>query len=176
MKVLWFVNTSGNSRITNSNNRGGWISSLETAILENTNIELSLAFPSDILYYKKIERVFYHGLKVKHNTKLKRLFQRYFNKLPNEIPMENILNLIESVHRDIIHIHGTQNSFGLVIDKVKIPIVVSIQGNTTVYSKKYFSGMSRETILSNTNILDFLFRADFLSRYKIFQKQSSSKF
>ena len=172
MKVLWFVNTSGNSKILNSNNRGGWISSLETAILRNSDTELALAFPSETTYHEKCARVTYYGLEVKYNTKIKRLFQRYLKKLPNEIHIEKIINVINEFKPEIIHIHGTENLFGLIIDKVKIPTIVSIQGNITVISKKYFSGISREDTLRNTGVLDYLAKADLIFKYKMFLKQS----
>ncbi len=56
--------------------------------------------------------------------------------------MPVFLRAVEQFKPDIIHVHGTEFPFGLIRRQVKdIPVVVSIQGNLTVYSEKYFAGL-----------------------------------
>ena len=52
----------------------------------------------------------------------------------------DFLKVIEMVKPDIIHIHGTENTFHTILGKVNIPVVISIQGNPSVYSYKFRSG------------------------------------
>ena len=52
-----------------------------------------------------------------------------------------MLKIIEEVKPDLIHIHGTEERFGLIQEYVKgVPVVFSIQGLLAPYSEKYFSG------------------------------------
>jgi glycosyltransferase involved in cell wall biosynthesis len=51
------------------------------------------------------------------------------------------MEIIDSVKPDLIHIHGTENSFRCIIGKTSIPIVVSIQGIITSCLNKYTSGI-----------------------------------
>lgn len=48
MKVLWFCNTPSNAaaELGSNSKGGGWISSLETLVTEQTDIELGLLFLS----------------------------------------------------------------------------------------------------------------------------------
>jgi len=53
-------------------------------------------------------------------------------------------SIIDDFKPDIIHVHGTEHFYGLLgsENRVKVPIVISIQGLIHDYSKYYFSGLS----------------------------------
>ena len=56
-----------------------------------------------------------------------------------------MLDVVKQSQPDIIHIHGTEESFGLISDYIRdIPIVFSIQGMITPYKEKFFSGIPKE--------------------------------
>lgn len=62
--------------------------------------------------------------------------------------LPHFLKAVELFKPDIIHVHGTEFSFGLILRKVtQIPVVTSIQGNLTAYDTKYFSGLTMPGIL-----------------------------
>jgi len=141
LRILWFCNTpaSGAEFLNLSSNLGGWLSSLDKAISDK--VDLSVAF-----YYSLPVEPFVHHRVTYYPIHLKlSFFQKVRNAVdPIVFDKENLnhyLRLIGHVNPDIIHIHGTENSFGCIIDKIEIPVIVSIQGNLNVCLHKYFSGL-----------------------------------
>lgn len=55
---------------------------------------------------------------------------------------------------DVIHIHGTEDNFGLVQRFVKIPVLISIQGLLTVYTTKFYTGIPTHLVTQNETIFD----------------------
>jgi glycosyltransferase involved in cell wall biosynthesis len=74
------------------------------------------------------------------NIILEGLKKRFVLKVYDEDYLTEYLKIIEKVQPDIIHIHGTENSYLCIIGKTKVPVAVSIQGSLTVYYHKFFSG------------------------------------
>jgi glycosyltransferase involved in cell wall biosynthesis len=170
MRVLWFSSSSGNYNVIKTFSRLGWVASLEKVIGKYENIELAVAFISDKHHYSIDNNVTYFGIEAFNNSRLKRLFERYFNKVEGEEYINKFLKVINDFNPDIIHIHGTENPFGYIIDKVNIPVVLSIQGNISVISEKFFTGISKKEIRNNTRLFDFIFKLDDITMYRRFLK------
>lgn len=147
MKVLWFTNTPCNAinKIGSKIVGGGWLTALENEIKTNSNIELYVCFYSNKnirpFYY---ENVNYYPIPLKHtDSKLSALFYRYYHyfKPRKEESLSSLLQVIEEVKPNIIHIHGSEENFGLLQYKIKhIPIVLSIQGLLNPCLEKFFLG------------------------------------
>jgi glycosyltransferase involved in cell wall biosynthesis len=43
---------------------------------------------------------------------------------------------------DVIHVHGTENPFGLIGSRSQAPVIISLQGLLTVYERFFFHGMT----------------------------------
>lgn len=163
MKVLWFSNTPAlgeeyfNKEIKIKGS-GGWMCTLNK-LLQN-KVELSVAFhypyKKEVFHYQQTKYYpVYTG-----NIILENLKKRFFNKIYDEDFLPEYLNIIENVNPEIIHIHGTENSFLCILGKTKVPVVVSIQGNLTVIHHKFFSGFHGKYINKkheDFNIKTFLF-------------------
>jgi glycosyltransferase involved in cell wall biosynthesis len=172
MRILWFTNTSSNAPIDNKTVRGGWISSLENALTKHRNIELGIVFMHHKAFFSKVGNTSYYGIQENFNTKSKRVFQRYFNLLLDSVKEEELNIIIKKFKPDLIHIHGTENDFCQLLTKENIPSVVSIQGNMTVYTHKYFSGLAKQDIRPETSIKDYVFKSDVFTRYSMFKKKA----
>lgn len=143
MKVLWFSNTPAlGSEYLNKHSKikgtGGWMHALNQAIQDHIELTVAFHYPykKDTFKYQNTNYFpVYTG-----NIILENLKRRFLNKVYDEDFLIQYLDVIEKVKPDIIHIHGTENSFLCIIEKTTIPIVVSIQGNLTVYNYKFFSG------------------------------------
>jgi glycosyltransferase involved in cell wall biosynthesis len=143
MKVLWFSNTAAlGGDIINKGNRikgtGGWMYALNVALQKK--VELSLTFhyaynKPNFAYQNTNYYPIYTGNIVLENFK-----KRFLGKVYDEDFLDQYLEIINEVKPDIIHIHGTENSFLSILGKVDIPVVISIQGNLNVYHHKFFSG------------------------------------
>jgi glycosyltransferase involved in cell wall biosynthesis len=88
-------------------------------------------------------KTWYYPVEQLGSSKGRRLMNRIAGRAETGENLEAFLKAIELFKPDIIHVHGTEFPFGLILREVrKIPVVVSIQGNLTVYREKYFAGVS----------------------------------
>ena len=143
MKVLWFSNSPAlGSEFLNKDTKikgtGGWMYALNS-VLQN-EVELSVAFhypyeKSKFSYQNTSYFPVYTG-----NIIIENLKKRFLRKVYNEEFIKEYLSIINEVQPDIIHVHGTENSFLSILGKTNIPVVISIQGNLTIYQHKFFSG------------------------------------
>jgi len=156
MKILWFSNTPANGdeyfnrKLAGT---GGWMKSLDKAL--HHKVELHIAF----YHNQDIESFSYENTRYYTIPKYKNLFGKIKERALNEvIDTEHLpiyLDLIDKIKPDVIHIHGTENPFGCIIQQTDIPVIVSIQGNITVYLHKYCSGIESEYLkLKNINVSD----------------------
>jgi glycosyltransferase involved in cell wall biosynthesis len=165
LRVLWFANTPGLS--TNLSKKqstaGGWISALQTEIENAGQCDLAFAFYSDQdLSPFEFNRTKYYPIQRLARNKKSRLMQRILGKTEYDENLSRFLQIIEDFKPDIIQVHGTENSFGLITDFVsKIPVVVSIQGNLTAYTSKYFSGLPMPYLPKRLRTGNFFLKMDF---------------
>jgi glycosyltransferase involved in cell wall biosynthesis len=164
MKILWFTNTpcSAAEKLFPSLKGGGWLTSLEREISSIPGIELHIAF-----YHSKKIKEFVHNNTHFHpvyrkltGTKFERFLTRVF-RLENNDKSEigDMIKTIELIQPDLIHIHGTEENFGLIQDLIKIPVVISIQGLLSSIVEKYFTGIPSFIATRYSTIKDkFFFR------------------
>jgi glycosyltransferase involved in cell wall biosynthesis len=173
MRVLWFANTPGLSqhRFNPNSVAGGWISSLQAEVEKVAQCRLGFVFYSD----QKMDPFEYNGtayfpVQRMAHQKSKRLFYRITGRTEYDENLSHFLRIIEMFKPDLINIHGTENSFGLVLNHTNtIPVAITIQGNLTVYAKKYFSGIARPGLFSQLISGNPFFTMD----YKQFVKRSA---
>ncbi len=175
MKVLWFTNTPslGEEKLSNKPTGGGWIKSLEKGIKENSDIELGVTF----YHSEKIKNFSYNHTKYfpiykKVNNKLKRYINRIFEYYNPYNDVKYYLKVIDEFKPDLIHIHGTEMPFGLILGHTNIPIVISIQGNLNVYSYKYFDGIPKQDALRYSKIIERIALVSSIDSYNSFKKKS----
>ncbi len=164
MKVLWFANTpcGATEKLSGQDvTGGGWLYALSETLKNKKNVELHIAFywgeeMEPFLY----EGIYYHpvlrnGYGNKLGRYIYRLKQQFFNSSLDDIEVHRLLNTIKSVNPDIIHIHGSEENFGLVGQYLNksVPIVLSVQGMLSPCSYKLYSGFSRESVLKNESII-----------------------
>ena len=148
MKVLWFTNTacSAAEKLGIKSHRGGWLKSLEDELSLLEEVDLSICFYAAGTYDPfKVSRTAYYPVPRKNTaSKAGRYFNRVFRKTPADNPeIKLLLSVIEQVKPDLIHIHGTEDNFGLIQQHVSVPIIVSIQGILSPYLEKYYAGIPR---------------------------------
>ena len=178
MRVLWFSLSPCGSLRRNKEQRviQGWMISLENEVKKNPTIELSVAFFSETESNPyDFDGVRYYPMYLpKANTKIGRVLERYK-------PIESVdkkmlpvmLDIVKKAHPDLIHIHGTEQRFGLIQDHVRdIPIIFSIQGLIAPYSEKYFSGFPNKEIYHYERLLDKIKRVSYRDEYKGFKYQA----
>lgn len=153
MKVLWFSNTpAAGDEYISSNGTGGWLKSLDKAIQDK--VELHVAF-----YDRHYPREFVVGKTTYHQIAPYRKFEltkrKFLLRFGKNMDLRKYLELIDEIKPDLIHIHGTEQSFIQLAKYTNIPVLLSIQAILTVMNYKYYSGISRKDIpLSAHNFID----------------------
>ncbi|HXD79861.1 MAG TPA: glycosyltransferase family 4 protein [Puia sp.] len=145
VRVLWFANTPGLSagHLGISLAAGGWISSLQGVVEALPASRLGFVFyherPMDPFEYGPTQ---YFPVQPLGSSKGKRLANRIRGRAETDENLPAFLRAIGQFKPDIIHIHGTEFPFGLLLRQVTaVPVVVSIQGNLTAYHEKYMAGL-----------------------------------
>lgn len=178
LKILWITNTpcgAAKKEYGKDNIGGGWLTSLEHELKQNNDIKLHIAYlsskhPNDNFI---LEQVTYHPiyLPTPLKDKLYRIIGKQ-NKILSQkdsIILKQIETIINTVTPDIIHIHGSENCFGLIQEKTNIPVVISIQGLITPYYIKYYSGISKQQTNREESYFKRLKKSTFYEHYKYFR-------
>lgn len=173
--MLWFANTPGlsakNVRVGVPVGGAGWIASLQSAVEDKTDCQLGFVFYSEeTLEPFEYGKTWYFPVVKLGKNKRERMMNRLTRRTEYDENVVNFLRAIELFKPDIIHVHGTEYSFGLITRHItRIPVVVSIQGNLTVYNKKYFAGLNMPGLLRRLRSGYPFFQSDHL----IWQKRAA---
>lgn len=178
MKVLWFSLSPCGSLRRNNTERfvQGWMISLEDEIKKCEDIDLSVAYFSD----KREETFDFEGVhyypmgETTSSNPIKRITNRMLTQEEKDkIKLPLLLWAIEQSKPDLIHIHGTEDSFGLVIDHIKnIPVVFSIQGLMAPITEKFLAGISLQTLQKQTTIKEKIKHITIYKQYLDFVEAS----
>lgn len=178
MKVLWFSNNPCGSirRFSHKVIRGGWLISLEDEIKQHPDIELSISFFSSVKEspYEYDGVRYYPIYQPKAKTKIGRILERFrsIESIDKE-KLPTMLNVVKNIQPDLIHIHGTEESFGLILKEIlDIPIVISIQGLIAPYTEKYFSGYPKNVICRYESLLNKIRGVGINNSYRNFSERS----
>ena len=152
MKILWFSLSPCGCLRRNNTKRviQGWMISLEDALKQNTDIELEVAYFSD-----KEEPPFtydgvrYYPMYIKRGSGiLAKIIETYRTTESIDKQAKAVmLDVVRQSAPDLIHIHGTEQSFGLIAEEIKhIPICYSLQGLLAPISERFFAGYTETQI------------------------------
>lgn len=162
MRILWFSNTpAAGDEFISSNGTGGWLKSLDKALQDK--IDLHVAFydrhyPEEF----KVGQTTYH--QIAPYSKLKLIKRRIYQGFNQNADLPKYIDLINKVKPDLIHIHGTEQSFIQIAKYTDIPVLLSIQAILTVMNYKYYSGISKNDLP--------LYANSFTKSYNRFTKQA----
>ncbi len=172
MKVLWFSNSLALasevlSKESTVKGTGGWMGALNEIMKEEVDLHVVFNYPfkkESFFYSNTYFYPVYTG-----NILWKWMKNRICTEIPDDKYLDSYLRIIHDVQPDIIHIHGTENSFLCILEHTIIPVVVSIQGNLTVYNHKFFSGFNGKylNMQKYTSLMDFFLRPKYFKKSKI---------
>ena len=163
MKVLWFTNKLLVPICTHFGNPsakgGGWMDALRS------NLEIKA--PGIDLHIASFSKSYFSPLKIGNSTyysivqdvpsiRIKKMLNNWKHNNFSDKELQQCNDLIVSCKPDIIHVHGSENLFGLVQEKTKIPVVISLQGILQSYQYFYFPGISFLDRIKIENFLAFL--------------------
>lgn len=168
LKILWFSNTPAAADETVGNSgSGGWMKALDKAI--QNDVELHVAFSS--MQHSEpftVGKTTYHPILIRGN---KSIISKIVDTVHVKVDcsyLDVYLDIINRVKPDLIHIHGSEQSFIAIANHTEIPIVYSVQAVLTVMNSKFFDGIGRE----NANLRDRKsIRSFFVDNYLHMHKQ-----
>lgn len=159
IRVLWFSVTPS---LYDEKSYGGWVASLERIIRRyGSHMELGIAFEHTDTCFKQFkDGVTYYPInKVKSKLGKIRLMLDYNYEWDLLKPC--MLDIIEDFKPDIIQCFGTEWPFGLIGDFTKVPVVIHMQGFSTIYS------LSCSMVYRNLDVYKYLHYNPFsIFRYK----------
>jgi glycosyltransferase involved in cell wall biosynthesis len=177
MRVLWFTNTPSLAAefLSNSSHSGGWIASLQRQFDSVPEIELGIAFHHGYdkeQYFLKGKTHYFTVPFLKDKGKIKGIWSRWRHSIEPESERQFYHKIIDQFKPDLIHIFGSEKSFGLIINEISIPAILQIQGNLTVYTFKWFSGISGLQIMYHGSRKDLLLGYGLFHQFYSFSKKS----
>lgn len=122
----------------------GWVDSLRLALQDHSELELGIASPSEINYapFNENGTDFHNIPSPSQKGSLEALYRRWSHKTEFSNGINRCLDIIKKFKPDIIHVHGSENFYGLIAKETSIPVVISIQGILTVYEVFYFGDLT----------------------------------
>jgi glycosyltransferase involved in cell wall biosynthesis len=149
MRILWFANTPSLAEevLSNKPTSGGWIKSLDKFLQDK--VELHVAF-----HYHEKKDSFKHGNTSYHPiyapfSKIDLIKNLYFRTRVFDTEFINdYKKIIDTVNPDIVHIHGTENSFGCISTFTNKPLVISVQGIVDLIYMKEINTLNSSLFLS----------------------------
>lgn len=182
MKILWFTNTPCEATEYLTGNRvksGGWLLALSRALKQQPDIELHIAFfwGNKLNAFQYLDITYHPIWREGDYSKLGRYINRLkgqFSDAQDSEETQAFQQVILSVSPDIIHIHGSEESFGLIAcdKKLEMPIVLSIQGLLSAYRLKYYSGITKSQVEANEPLFRKLFLDGIQSKYRNFSRRA----
>jgi glycosyltransferase involved in cell wall biosynthesis len=161
MKILWFVNTPFPELVVKLNLKGdfmgNWMSSLKQALIKTPGLQSGVddqlgivcALPNISEPQRfQMDKVTYFCIP---KSKMCQYTQSYERELSHCIHAMNVFN------PEIIHVHGTEEFYGLIAERIEKPVVISIQGLLSAVVRVYFDNMSLREILQSPRMLRHYF-------------------
>lgn len=145
MKILWFCNTPclASDKLSPDHVIGGWLYSINEQLINYDNIELSVCFyfNQDLQPFKYRKTTYFPIFRKAESSVFKKIKNRMAIKPIDNNEVSKLLGVVNLVKPDIIHIHGSEDNFGLIQYYINKPIVLSLQGILSPILEKYFSGI-----------------------------------
>ena len=174
LNILWFSLSPCGSMRRNGSERviQGWMLALEDEVKKMPDIKLNVAYfsKSKELPFEYDNVTYYPMFVPAGKSKIGRVVDRLrpYEYL-DSLLLPEMVKVVNMVTPDLIHIHGTEERFGLIQDYIKdIPILFSIQGLLAPYKEKFFSGIPYSEVRKAESLSDKLRKVSVKDTYKSF--------
>lgn len=171
MKILWMSNREIiNNDISES---GSWLVSMASLFQNKKEVELF-----NITENSSVSAIIF---KEKYNIRewVMPRYKRETHGLPSNKDIESILNIINSINPDIIHIWGVESYWGLLAKYgyIKGNILIDIQGSLYACHRVYMGGITLSSIFKVQHILKALYTYMFISlqKFRMYKRLANEK-
>ncbi len=169
IKVLWLSSTPGLYNASSNVSGyygGGWISSLQKIVQDDSRISLALAFPADQETAKIVtEHAVYYRLyknKLKGFKKLSYYYGGYKKNTVSSL-LSGILWAIDDFQPDVIQLFGIESELACILGETDVPVVVHLQGLLAPYDNAFFPpGFNKYSFSWPPSIREWIFRNGYI--------------
>ncbi len=154
MRVLWFVNIPLPA-VTQRNgdppiHHGSWLAQLEVALRDTPDLTLGIAATTHSRFAPfESQGVIYYGIGQGDSPRgVTRVATRWRHLVCPDEDLSALHRVIAAFRPDLVHVHGTEQQFGLLAGQSAMPVVVSIQGILSVYELLDARGVDASLLLS----------------------------
>ena len=178
MRILFLVYARQNSFTSfaeNPKTKFSWVDALIEELVNSQDTRIGLAVPINDQKFQKNDNseICLYGLP---NPVGKSILKKSLRRLTNDSGDNRInsyvFNVVEDFKPDIIQIFGSENPFGLIIKKLKVPVVIHIQGYLLVWQVKWFTGITKWQQLRYESLKNLLLRRGSFNEYSSFTKRA----
>jgi hypothetical protein len=133
MRILWLSVTPS---LYDEKKYGGWIASLERIMRQyGKGIQLGIAFEYNSKNNReKKDGVIYYPMNISNTIKDRLIEKIDFDYQWNRIK-QKLIEVIDDFKPDIIQCFGSEWSYGLITESIKIPVVIHMQGFANIYNE-----------------------------------------
>lgn len=142
----------------NKYNGGGWIESVIDELSKKKDFSLGYAYVDNNIKKTEHQQVTYYSLSPAKRCLIRDisvLFGGNYQEIEKtywKSYIDQMQNVINDFHPDIIHIWGSEREFGLIAKECDIPVILHIQGIMNPYLNAFMpSGVSWEDLYRNIN-------------------------
>ena len=142
---------------------------------KSKEIDLGVAFPFGFSHQGSfsIENTCYYPFPYSRTrSRIGRIIDKWKFAIEPEDEIEYYLSIIEQFRPDIIHIFGSERSFGLIVKRCGVPVILQIQGNLTICSMKWTTGISLSQMLRYSDKMNLLLGYSIFHEYYLLRKRS----
>lgn len=135
-----------------------WVDSLAAALSAQPGMELAVAVPAATAFAPFDE----DGVRYVHlyqpwpASRAGRVVRGWRHRLTPQVTLSAAARLVHDHRPDVVHVHGTENGFGLLASSSPVPFVISLQGILWLYQRAYFSGRSLQDMATLVCSPDFI--------------------
>ncbi len=178
MKILWFSSSPSNASKEFGNNHPGcgWISALETLVVKQGIHTLGICFLNNDENLKIIKKdgVTYFGIPNKKVNGLRRILNRHLSVIEDEDSSPIYDSILDDFKPDIIHVFGTENGFGKILQQKFDNVIFHLQGLAAPYYDVYFPpNIPKRKALFLDSARNMVRGLTYFHFYRIFKKRAN---
>ncbi len=156
MKILWISHDPVRERNEfGKSNSGFWKESLLKLLINNPDISIKVAYP---------------GRKCFKTASGNYTFRYPKKKIYKDLPLKtkkDLIYIIDQYKPNLIHIHGTEKPYGLIVKYIKIPVLISLQGFLTESYNSLIGSIALPIWKEKKTLKEIIFRNSFIHLHSI---------
>jgi glycosyltransferase involved in cell wall biosynthesis len=178
MRVLWFTNVQLPAVTQKLGcllpSSGGWLESLRLALDDQPDLYLGVASVSRINYapFSDGKTTYFNILAPLGHRYVRAWIDQWGHPIDFPNAIQQCIDIIEKFKPDIIHVHGTENFYGLLKNRTTLPFLITLQGILTVIVKQFFRDLNAGDIFKEMLTIKFIKGGGIIHEYLIMKKQA----